>query len=661
MHPFLLALLLLACSAVVVLPARRAGGLFRDRLSLVLALAGVLAGITGTMLALGEPAGAWSWRTPWSLPGAAISLSIDGIAAAFLLPSLTLFAAASLYGCGYWPLADHPGTGAWIRSFSGLLAVAVCLLLTSANAVLFLAAWEVMALSAYFLVATERADKDEARTASFLYLITTHTGTLALFGVFVLACPGNGLMPLPPAGSLDGGSASATAIFLLALLGFGLKAGLLPLHFWLPPAHAAAPSHVSALMSGALIKMGIYGLIRVTGFFHSIPPWWGWTVLVLGLASSLLGVILALAQHDLKRLLAFHSVENIGIILMGLGTALLGVSHGQPPLMALGLAGALLHTINHGLFKGLLFLAAGAMIQAAGTRRIDRMGGMLRGLPRTGIFFLGGAAAICGLPPLNGFVSEWLVGLGLLHAPVHRLPGLAPTLFAIPGLAMTGALALLCFAKVFGIAFLGAPRQEAPIPCEAHPAMQAGMALLLAVCLWIGLAPSTVLPLLARGIAAWTPVAAGSAPILLSTLAPAGWLSVAALLLLFLLAPVLLFQLRRPPAPQGPTWGCGFRFPILRAQYTASSFVQLLLDGLGWLLRTETARDTPATLFWKTSSWRTHTPDAILDRALAPGCRWFAGVAESLRHLLQHGVIGRYLLLTALALCALLLLALASF
>ena len=237
----------------------------------------------------------------------------------------------------------------------------------------------------------------------------------------------------------------------------------MPLHIWLPGAHANAPSHVSALMSGVLIKMGIYGLVRVTSLFPAPPAWWGTTLLVLGGASGVLGVAYAIAQHDIKRLLAYHSVENIGIILMGLGLAVLGRSSHRPELILLGIAAALFHTWNHGLFKALLFLSAGSLIHATGTRSIDRLGGLARAMPRTALAFLVGAVAICGLPPLNGFVSEYLLYVGFLQtvAGAGDDTWLAGA-FGAPALALIGALAVACFAKVFGAVFLGVPRSPAP-------------------------------------------------------------------------------------------------------------------------------------------------------------------------------------------------------
>ncbi|PIY20844.1 MAG: hydrogenase, partial [Deltaproteobacteria bacterium CG_4_10_14_3_um_filter_60_8] len=366
-----------------------------ERSSAMLLAAGAMAGLAATVGAVIAPL--TEIDLAWSLPGGHILLRLDGLAAIFLLPAFLVSGLGAIYGLGYWPHHKRYATAGRLRLWYGILAAVIVLLPACRNGVLFLVVWEVMAIAGFLLILTEQ-EKKEVRRAAFVYLAATHAGTLALYAMFILLVRQSGSFDFPAVAALNGTTPIAAAIFLLALFGFGLKAGIMPLHIWLPGAHAAAPSHVSALMSGVMIKMGIYGIVRLASFFGDIPPWWGWTVLSLGAVSGVMGVAFAIAQHDIKRLLAYHSVENIGIILLGLGVALLGKSFGQPALMALGLAGALLHVINHGLFKSLLFLSAGSLINATGTRQIDQYGGLLRRLPATALFFLGGAVAICGLP-----------------------------------------------------------------------------------------------------------------------------------------------------------------------------------------------------------------------------------------------------------------------
>ncbi len=627
-----------------------------ERTALTLLLGGALLGTGGVIAALKHPAEA-SLTLPWAVPGGDFSLAIDPISACFLFPVFLIAALGAVYALGYWPHRSNPENGRKLRLFYGLIAGSLALVLTAHNSLLFLAAWEIMALAGFFLVTTEEKYL-ETRRAGFIYLTCAHTGTLALFALFILLEQNLGSFTFPAPAALDDNSGPASAIFLLALFGFGIKAGLTPLHIWLPGAHAAAPSHISAFLSGVMIKSGIYGLVRICSFFAAPPAWWGMTVLTLGVISGVLGVAFAIAQHDIKRLLAYHSVENIGIIAIGLGAALLGKTYDQPLLTALGLAGALLHVINHGLFKSLLFLGAGAVIHATGTREIEHYGGLLRGLPLTGIAFLGGAVAICGLPPLNGFVSEWLIYLGLFHAleGATLLPRLS--LFAIPALAMIGGLALACFVKVFGIAFLGAPRTPAAAHAHEAPAsMLWPMGLLLTCCLLIGLWPGALLPLLGQAASLWS----GETPPvpLLTKYAPAAALSWSALGLFLLLAGAacgLRLGLRKA-SPRVSTWGCGYPLPTARMQYTASSFGALLVDLFRWGLRPDRHGGETQGLLPDAAKFACHTPDTILDRGVIPVCRGAIRLFGWLRAVVQNGSTSFYLLYVALALAALLTLA----
>jgi hydrogenase-4 component B len=651
---FCAALLLLLLSALLALPGRR-GSSFWDRLSLTVGMAGVLLGLGATAycLLLPQPS---TLLLPWS-GGAFFSLRLDGLSAVFLLPAFFLGGCGLLYGTGYWPHAREPRSSTWIRFFYPVLLAGIALLLTADNGLVFLIGWEIMALCGYLLVVTER-NQGEVQLPGLIYLAATHAGTLALLGLFSLLGEETCLVAMPGAGSLNvGATPFAHAIFLLALFGFGCKAGIMPLHIWLPGAHAAAPSHVSALMSGIMIKTGIYGILRVTSFFQITPPWWGWLILCLGLVSGVVGVAFAIAQHDIKRLLAYHSIENIGIILIGAGSAMLGRSYGLEAIAVLGMAGALLHVINHGLFKGLLFLSAGSMIHATSTRQMAAYGGLARTMPLTALFFLGGAIAICGLPPLNGFVSEWLIYLGLLQAGRAAAGSLLGILLAVPALAMIGGLALLCFAKVFGLSFLGTSRSEHPSPHEAPPPMLAAMGLLLAACLWIGLVPATVLPLLSRGVGQWLGQAKPATPAL-AALAPVGSISAGALLFLLCLALLSLITRRgrKDAIPLTSTWGCGYSNPLPRAQYSTSSFAEMIMNLFNWSLLTRFHEEKPTGLFPVKSSFHSHTPDLVLDTLLLPNCRTLAGIATRLRRTLHQGIIGIYLLYTALTLCLLLFL-----
>lgn len=577
---------------------------------------------------------------PWG------SLNLDATAAFFLLPVALLFGSSALYGAGYWD--DHHEDARRLRVVFGILGASLIWLVAAAHPYSFLIGWEVMALAAFLLVMTEDREA-ETRKAAWIYLAATHTSTLALFGVFALlsnAWSGGGFAALPGGFAATG---AGTIVFYLALASFGIKAGVFPLHFWLPSAHAAAPSHVSAVMSGVLIKMGILGLVRLISWTPDPPMAWGTTLVVLGSLSGILGVILALGQHDLKRLLAYHSIENIGIILLGLGLGTIGKSSGQPALQVLGFGAALFHVLNHALFKGLLFFAAGSLVKASGTRDIERLGGLARTMPRTAAAFLLGSWAICGLPPLNGFASEWLLYLG-----AFRGLGLAPwmsSLGILAALALIGALALACFAKAFGTVFLGQPRSaEAAGTRESGGAMTGAMAILGGGCLLLGLAPA----LLARPLDRVLAELGGGVP-LPRLAATAALLPLSVLALLVAVLALLLWRWVDLPTrqPRVPTWDCGYAEPTARMQYTASSFADGILGWCSWLLLPVVRVARIRGFFPSGSSFHSQLPDLVLDRGLDPGLQGAARIVGALRFL-QAGHLSVYLLYVLLTLLTLL-------
>jgi hydrogenase-4 component B len=407
-------------------------------------------------------------------------------------------------------------------------------------------------------------------------------------------------------------------------------------------------------MSGVLIKMGIYGLVRVCSFFEHPPIVWGAVLLGVGLVSGVLGVAFAIGQHDIKRLLAYHSVENIGIITMGLGAAVLGRSIGEPRLVWLGLAGALLHVWNHGLFKALLFFSAGSVVHATHTREIDRLGGLAKAMPRTALAFLLGAIAICGLPPLNGFVSELFVYLALFHSMILETgqAWIAGALGA-PALALIGALAVACFVKVFGAVFLGAPRSEhARGVKDAGFSMTMPMLVLGACCAVIGLAPLTVAPALDRATSAWAPELAHSP---LASLAPLRELTVTGAALVVLTVAGFSFLSRRRPLASSVTWDCGYAAPSARMQYTSSSFADVLVGFFSWALRPRVHTAKLTTLFPREASFHSHIADTVLDRGVLPVSRGTGRVIAWFRWL-QQGSVHLYLLYVLVAVVLTLLL-----
>ncbi len=578
-----------------------------------------------------------------------LCLRLDALTGFFLVPVFLIGLMGSIYGLGYWREAEHPRTGRRLRLCYGLLVASMAMVTLAGDGLLFLFSWEVMALCAFFLVSTEE-HKKEVRAAGWLYLVSTHAGTLMLFAMFALLRAGTGSFQLVQLDPARVGLGFRAAVFLIALAGFGFKAGLMPLHFWLPAAHASAPSHVSALMSGVLIKVGVYGLIRTLTLLPTPPGSWGEVLILAGAISALFGVLFAIGQHDLKRLLAYHSIENIGIIFMGLGLAVLGQARGREDWVLLGLGGCLLHVWNHGLFKSLLFLSAGSVIHAARTREIDRMGGFARRMPATALMFFIGAVAICGLPPLNGFVSELLIYLGLFRT---LDTGSAAALVA-PVLAMVGALAVACFVKAFGAVFLGTQRSPRPASArEASPMMIVPMALLAACCVAIGVLPVLITGVLERTVECWSgrPAAAGG----LRSLAPLSLLPwVAGLLgLLVALGFLVAFRAKRHHRP-APTWDCGYVHPGSRIQYTASSFAQGLVSMFRGVLLPRTHSPRIAGPFPCSASFSSHVDDVVLDRVLRPSWLRIRRKIGRLRFL-QQGSVQRYLLYILLILLVLMM------
>jgi hydrogenase-4 component B len=589
----------------------------------------------------------WEWQPDILLGGERLHLRLDGISAFFLALLALVGGAGTLFASEYWTEVAHPVSAPSSRAWWNGLLVTMGLVLLAANGLHFLIFWELFALSAYFLITTER-HLPEVRSAGRLYLVASHAGTLCLFAFFALLAARTGSWELQAMSD----RADLAPLFWVALAGFSLKAGVFPLHIWLPSAHASAPSHVSALMSGVAIKMGVYGLVRFTGLLP-VPVAGGWVVVGLGMASALFGVAFALGQHDLKRLLAYHSVENIGIVLIGLGFAIVasgsGAAWGQ-----LALSGGLLHVWNHGLFKALLFLGAGSVLRATGTRRMSNLGGLWQAMPWTSGLFGLGAVAIVGLPPLNGFISEWLIYLALFDA--VGTPSLN-TWAAIPAavvLAMTGALALACFVKVCGVVFLGLPRTEgAQCARECGWWMRAPMLLLGAVCVAIGLAPIFFWPAVAAASRAWHPPGAETG--VMAPLEFVGTLHLGLMLLVIVGAALLWRRCRSNGVEREGTWDCGYAAPTPRMQYTAGSFASMITGWFGWILRPRRNVHRPRGPFPGQATYEEHTPETVLEHVIHPAGLVIMGLSAAVRRL-QHGRLQAYLiyLLTGLAALALL-------
>jgi hydrogenase-4 component B len=647
------ALLLRAGSAALALLARR-----RPRLSRWSAYTGSLLAslLTGTLglTALGGTA-LRGRLFSHAASGLELGYALDALAGWFLLVLAVLGAAVAVYSIAYFAHETSAGRVAFVGVGFNLLLGALELVFVADGVIGFLLAWEIVTLATSALVATEH-EQATSRRAAFLYLVMSHVGTGCLIAGFFLLAPG--ARSLAFADVLGAHAAAAPyrdLAFLLFLAGFGTKAGMIPLHVWLPEAHPAAPSPVSALMSGALIKVGIYGLFRVcVGGLGPPAAAWGGIVLALGAVSMVLGVLYALMQHDLKRLLAYHSIENVGIILLAAGAGMTAWSAGRGELAVLGLVASLLHVLNHALFKGLLFLGAGGVVAASGTRNVEQLGGLARRMPWTALFFLVGAAAISGLPLLNGFVSEWLAFQALLlgfHATSATFVRVA---FPLGGalLGLTSALAAACFVKAFGITFLALPRSTGAAEArESHWLMLAPQAALAGCCIVLGLAPGPAIAVLTRlaeglvGVPLAVPIATGS-PRIASPAAGFDWLSLplAALAVAAAGLLALLLTARGALRPRlAPTWGCGGELSAA-TEYTATAFSKPLMMIFGAIYRPtrEVSRVEAARYYPSEVRYRAE-PEPTFERFVyQPLTRGVLGFARRLR-VIQAGSLHAYL------------------
>ena len=586
---FALGLLAYAVGAVASLVSWRRAALARH-LCCGSALAGAALECSAAILGLlqGTPV---RWSIPSGVPLFAYSFSYDALAGFLNLTLAILVAAVAIYSFSYLKEFEARRNIGIFGLLFHLLLLSLTIVFTSSNAFLFLIAWEVMALTAYGLVTFYHEDP-EARRAALLYIIMAHidAGCLLLGFALLTQASGSAEFASFPAAAARFSSSQQAVAFVLFFLGFSIKAGVIPFHIWLPAAHPVAPSNISALLSGIVIKTGIYGMARI--FFDALgvlPAWAGVSVLILGVVSAVLGVLYALMEHDLKRLLAYHSIENIGIILMGLGSALIFRVTGHPQLAAIALIAAMFHTINHAIFKCLLFLGAGSVLHSTGTRNMDKLGGLIRPMPVTAFCFLMGAVAISGLPPLNGFVSEWLTYQSLL-AGFGATGGLTRILFPIAGsmLALTGALAAACFVKAFAITFLALSRgAESSQVHEAPRSMLVGMGWLTLACAALGLGATWFLPVFDPMTEQLLGLRVGASLItsnglVLSVGAPHGGTVSTAIIgvgLLILLVPTAFLVsrgARRFARTQGPTWDCGLPGLSDDNEYTATAFSKAL-------------------------------------------------------------------------------------
>jgi hydrogenase-4 component B len=631
-------------------------------------LLAILGGLAGGAVALGTllGSGVWTLGPIAPSPFATLSFRLDALAAFFLLLISLVTVAAALYAPGY--IAHGHGSAVGLGVALNAFVAAMMLVVLADSVLAFLIAWELMSLVSFFLV-VEDHHQPESRQAGFVYLTMTHVGGAFLVAAFLALGT--------PAGSLDFAALRLAAprldplvrnlAFLAALVGFGTKAGLIPLHVWLPRAHPAAPSHVSALMSGVMLKVAIYGLLRVGWELTGPgPTWWGGLLLGLGCVSAVLGVLGALTEHDLKRLLAYHSVENVGIILLGIGAGLMLASLGQPTAAAFALAAGLFHAVNHAAFKGLLFLSAGAVLQATHTRDLERMGGLIHRMPWTAGAFLVGAAAISALPPLNGFASEWMTFQALLALGGQ---GAVPSIGGATAaglLALTSGLALYCFVKAFGITFLGMSRSpQAAQAAEVSRPMLLGMGLLTIACVVLGLLPSAIVglldPVTALLVAAPTSAQAALGIAVASTQGGV-YVPVGVLALVVLLASLVLLLGRvigdRQVVRIAPPWVCGVALEP-RMQYTATALGETIKIIFRFVLRPhrEVEREHAASPYFVSGvRFESHVEPAYDRLIYRRAIGLFVRAAREVR-ILQNGSLRSYLAYTLVTLVVALLLA----
>ncbi|MCC6890965.1 MAG: hydrogenase 4 subunit B [Hyphomicrobiales bacterium] len=600
---------------------------------------------------------------PLGLPWVGMHFRVDALSAFFLAVVNLGAAAASLFALGY---GRHEAAPWRVLPFYPAFLAAMNFVLLADDAFTFLVSWEAMSLMSWGLVVAQHRLADNVR-AGYVYLVMASFGTLALLLAFGLLAGAEGGYAFAAIRAGEPSAAVTAAVLVLVLIGAGSKAGLVPLHVWLPLAHPAAPSHVSALMSGVMTKVAAYAFLRMVFDLVGAPAWW-WSLLVLALAGAtcVMGVLYALMQHDLKRLLAYHTVENIGIIFIGFGLALAFKAHGMADAAALALTAALLHVFNHALFKSLLFFGAGAVLAATGERDMEHLGGLIHRMPQTAFAFLVGCAAISALPPLNGFVSEWLTFQAILLSP--ELPSWSLK-FAVPAigalLALSAALAAACFVKAFGITFLGRPRTHAAERArETDRCSLAAMHAFAALCLVVGILPGLFLdalaPLVTNLVGARMPVQSGVAwlsvvPIAESRSSYNGLLVFAFIAISASLAAFAIHRLASDRLRRAPPWDCGYPDASPATQYTADSFAQPIRRVFGTLVfRAREDVDMPPPGDLRPARLVVRLRDVIWDALYAPLAAGIAAAALKLNRL-QFLTIRQYLSLVFAALVTLLL------
>ncbi len=666
MDTFLLALLLMAGGALVtgliaLRPVTAANNRAANTLGPASAVLACIVGFAGIF------SGGWecteSFFLSWGLPFGAFAVGLDPLSRLFLLPVFGLGLTCALSGSislRHSDPAEHNLGAHW--AFYLILLLGMTCVMTARDGLFFMLSWELMSLSPFFLI--DFNDRDRlVQDASWVYLVAAHLGAVLLIAFFALLWQESGSTLFSAMASKS--PAHTTLLFMLAFLGFGAKAGLAPLHVWLPEAHPAAPSHVSALLSGAMLNAGLYGIIRAFDFLGPVqgyPVWWGWTLVAVGILTALMGILKALGQSNLKRLLAYSSVENMGLMVMGVGVGLIGVTNGITWIATLGFSGCLFHMINHSAFKGLLFLCAGEVLHSVGTVHMTSLGGLQKRMPLLGALFALGAASIACLPPFNGFAGEFVLSLSLVKG--LYLPGMEQKigmLLCLIGLMLVSGVSAFVYLKAYGMTFLGQPRtQFAAEPHVPENRMLLPLLIPAAVCVLGGFGAQwffkmvqptiAYIPVMPGGLLSISQSVIDSTTTLLGSIAAFGFAGVVLVIAAVFLRRALLGkkQVRR-----GPTWGCGYQYGTPRIQYTPASFVEPAARIFGPVMGTETAPQIDESYFPQDSRLSVHAPDVVRGKMYAPLFEAIQSVCNHLK-IFQNGVVNTYILYILVTLVALL-------
>ena len=542
-----------------------------------------------------------------------VLLAIDPLSAIFIIVIAIMSFLGTIYANGY--MQPYLKKGMHVSShcfFLMMLIASMMSVVTIQNGLFFLIAWELMSLSSFFLVIFEGEKKDVIK-AGIKYLVYMHFSVLFIIAMMAMLTNASGSFEfLAYAEALAKNPQLASVVFVLGFVGFGIKAGFVPFHNWLPDAHPAAPTHVSGIMSGVMIKTGIYGILRTLMIVGVTSKLVSYAVLVVAIVTALYGILYALTQHDLKKLLAYSSIENIGIIGIGIGVGMLGLTYNNPIVATLGFSGAILHVVNHSIFKALLFFVAGSIYLKTHTRNMEQLGGLIKKMPWTATLFIIGSVAICGLPPFNGFISEFLIYAGLLYGvPSSEISLFITLIVALGALAMVGTMALLCFSKASGIIFLGEARSErvSHVSGDVGKSMLFPMTILSLLTIIIGVCPYYIIKGILSPVSAFVGFA-GKEMIFANIVNLMELLCILfSIFLAILLVALIIRKFMNRRFEEHCTWGCGYNRPNAHMQYTASSYVNPFTSTLKHLFKRVSHIKKPKELFPKEAYYEQEIED----------------------------------------------------